>query len=111
MLAENALQMLKFDGRKKMDFSQYKERMIAIGVLNDNYHEALHALLPEIDANNNSIDENIKKNKITWTFLVLSLEGPPLMLARQTPNNPHEAWTALINQYEPKDTDAYTRLA
>ena len=83
---------------------------MGIGVLKDDCHSTLLSDLPEVNPANNTVplSNNVLLNILTWTFLLLTLDRPPLMLIWQMPNQPYAAWTILNVQYEPTDTDAYT---
>jgi len=63
MSAKNALPSLELDGSENINFVRYKEKMLLIGVLKDDYHKAVLSLLPEMNSNNQALKENIKKNR------------------------------------------------
>ena len=104
-------QIYKFDGSDHMDFTRYKEKALAIGSMKEDFYKALLNNLPEQDPKTGAyLPNNIKKNKHAWSYLILSLKGPPINIICQAINKPHQAWTMLKNCYKPADMDAYTKL-
>ena len=63
MSVKNASPSLKLDGSKNMDFVRYKEKALSIVALKDDCHKAVLSLVPKINSNNQTLKENIKKNR------------------------------------------------
>ena len=55
------------------------------------------------------ITTNIKLRNLAKSYLVLTLDGPPLNLVKGCVN-PFDAWQLLISMYKPKTMDEYARL-
>ena len=88
------LKMQKFDGNSsKMDFETYETRLLAIGAIKDGFDEALLKDLPIISTSTPSdpvIEANRKLRNLAKSYLVLTLEGPPLNLVKGC-TNPYDA--------------------
>jgi hypothetical protein len=103
--------MLRFDGTNKSDFSYYKTRMLAMAKLNKGMDIAFKKQI-EMDpkAQGYDKDEHELRDE-AWSYLILSLDGPPLELVRVTPNeDPYAAWNLLKKKYEPTDVEAATAI-
>lgn len=55
--------------------------------------------------------ENLKKRKLAWSHLLITLEGAPLALVEKISNgDPRDAWVALCDWYEPNSVEAFTQI-
>ena len=107
------LKMQKFDGNSsKLDFETYETRLLAIGAIKDGFDTALLTDLPITSTTvppDPVIETNKKLRNLAKSYLVLTLEGPPLNLVKGCVN-PFDAWTLLVSMYKPKTMDEYARL-
>src|ERR671920_409619 len=107
------LKMQKFDGNSsKMDFETYETRLLAIGAIKDGFDTALLTNLPIISSSvppDPVIETNKKLRNLAKSYLVLTLEGPPLNLVKGCVN-PFDAWQLLVSMYKPMTMDEYARL-
>src|SRR5687767_1664325 len=104
MSFDTSLKLNKFDVSNKHDFLRYKEKLLVIGQMGGGFDKALESNLPTVDASGNNLANNIKKRNTTWSYLIFSLEGLPLVMIRQVVDkNPFTAWTRMINRYGPLD--------
>src|SRR6476620_9744205 len=98
------LKMHKFDGNSsKLDFETYETRLLAVGAIKDGFDTALLTDLPIILTTvppDPVIATNKKLRSFAKSYLVLTLEGPPLNLVKEC-TNPFDAWNLLIAQYKP----------
>lgn len=105
--------MQKFDGNSsKLDFETFETRLLAIGAIKDGFDTALLKDLPIILTTvppDWVIETNKKLRNHARSYLVLTLEGPPLNLVKGCAN-PFDAWNLLIAQYKPMTMDEYARL-
>ena len=105
--------MQKFDGNSsKLDFETYETRLLAIGAIKDGFDTALLTDLPITSTTvppDPVIETNKKLRNLAKSYLVLTLEGPPLNLVKGCVN-PFDAWTLLVSMYKPKTMDEYARL-
>jgi len=109
----DSLKMQKFDGNSlKMDFETYETRLLAIGAIKDGFDAALLTNLPITSISlppDPIIETNIKLRNLAKSYLVLTLDGPPLNLVKGCAN-PYDAWQLLISMYKPKTMNEYARL-
>ena len=107
MKLEDSIRMLRFDGSIKSDFSYYKSRMLAMVRLTDIMDVAYKKLIA-IDAATTGYDKALHElREKAWSYLILSLDGPPLELVRVVPlEDPYAAWNLLLQKYEPTDVEA-----
>jgi len=85
---------------------------LAIGAIKDGFDTALLTDLPITLTTvppDPVIETNKKLRNLAKSYLVLTLEGPPLNLVKGCVN-PFDAWTLLISMYKPKTMDEYARL-
>src|SRR5687767_7661829 len=98
MTINDSLRLNKFDGSNKLDFTQFKEKLPGIGKLKDGFNEALETNLPIVDAAGDLILDNIMKQDVAWSSLILLLEGLPLILIHQiVSKDPFLAWNRSLN--------------
>src|SRR5438094_103908 len=118
-MVDESLQMLKFDGTGKVDFGRWKTKMLVVAAIKGDFDQAYLSQLP-ISADPVAVppvsqaeaNENKKKNRLGWNYLIVALEGPPLqtVLSSTTTNDPIAAWRELISVYEPLTVEAYLQL-
>src|SRR5688572_26306063 len=101
--------MVKLDGSNKLNFSTFHNKLFAIGLLKDSFHNAFTIDLPIASTHGTALPVNVEKRQKAWGHLTLALEKTPASLIRGVmTQNPFTAWTILTQWYKPSDTDAYT---
>ena len=90
------MRMTRFAGVRS-EFSYYKSRMLAMARLNEDMDIAYLQNI-ETDPTKTGYDTDLhEKRKKAWSYLILSLDGPPLELVRVVPDeDPHAAWNLLV---------------
>jgi len=103
---EDSMRMTRLAG-VKTKLSYYKSRMLAMARLTDNMDVAYKKFIP-IDPTATGYDKTLHElREKAWSYLILSLDGPPLELVRVVPlEDPHAAWNLLVQKYEPTDVEA-----
>ena len=97
-MADEAAKNLKFDGTERLGFHRYKRQLLAIGGIKGGFDEALIQTLPIPSVISSGHDDVIRKRKLAWSYLYLTLDGAPLaMVERQTSQDPTVAWKALCD--------------
>ncbi len=70
----------KFDGSDKVEFTWFRELLMAYGNMKDGFSDAYLNNLPTVDSNGNLLPDNVKKRNNAWGHLIMLLQGPPLYL-------------------------------
>lgn len=109
-------QITKFDGTDSTIFQRYSTKLLAVGALKSGFDQALEQDL-NISTTFNQVhtqaiqEENVKKRRIAWRYLLLTLEEEPLLLVEETATrNPFNAWVQLNATYMSTLTDMYTKM-
>ena len=113
-MTDDLFKMGKFNGSSKLDFYTYKRTFLAVAMIKG-FDEALEASLPYLNpttATTATYRENLRKRKLAWSWMTLTLEGAPAgILERTTTQDPFDAWSALCARYEPSTVEAYNQIS
>ena len=96
--------MPKFDGTStKVNFESYKTKLMAVGALKDEFHQAYLKDLPTNPPGAASLDVTLATNeKLRSTaiaYLILTIEATPQDLTKPAEDDPHLAWKLLTMRY------------
>ena len=97
-MADKAAKNLKFDSTERLGFPRYKRQLLAIGGIKGGFDEALERSLQVPSTLLVHHNDILKKRKLAWSYLYLTLDGAPLALVKkQTSTDPSVAWKALCD--------------
>src|SRR5688572_4987695 len=109
-MTDDMFKIGKFDGTTRLDFHTYKRSFMAVAMIKG-FDEALERLLNVSNPMAMSYEDNMRKRKMAWSYLTLTLVGiPAAIVKRTTSGDPCDAWAALCNKYEPNTVEAFNQI-
>lgn len=109
-MSDNMFHIPVFDGSSKVDFHTYKRAFEAVAMIKQ-FDEAIEGSLSIANPAVVTYADNLRKRKLAWSYMTLSLKGAPAaILERTASRDPFVAWTALCSQYEPNTIKAYNQI-
>src|SRR5687767_10350155 len=113
-MTDNLFKKGKFDRSSRIDFYTYKCTFLAVAMIKG-FVKALETYLPYLNPTATTTityQENLRKWKLAWSWMTLTLEGAPAgILKRTVTQDPFDAWSALCARYKPSMVEAYNQIS